>query len=215
MDALNQGDSSFLVVLAVLVRDISGRADAVVTTLSSWPDDEMRFSLMDAVAAVGGSAAVDQLSRIVSTRGTLAGKAARALGRLRDPRAFQPLLALLGDDNVLASDAAEALGDLGDVRAVEPLVAVLGSHEAISSSSAARALGRLRDRRAIEPLIEAMEYQDPELARDPNFEHSELRFPLRSDAMFALFEITRQNLGPDPAPWRAWHAEQTRRIRSQ
>jgi DNA repair photolyase len=52
--------------------------------------------------------------------------AAKALGRLGDPRAVEPLISALRD---VCKSAAEALGKIGDSRAIEPLISVLEDKE--------------------------------------------------------------------------------------
>ncbi len=78
--------------------------------------------------------------------------AAEELGRLRDPRALEPLIgALRGSSPEVRKAAAGALGKLGDKRAVEPLLDILGYPS--DETFAADALAKLRDPRAIGPLI--------------------------------------------------------------
>jgi HEAT repeat protein len=82
---------------------------------------------------------------------------ARALGKLGDMRAVEPLLAALRDDDaIIRGVAALALGELGDARAVEPLLAALSDNDAYFRGSAAFALGKLSDTRAVEPLLAAL-----------------------------------------------------------
>ena len=57
-------------------------------------------------------------------------------------------------------EAARALGKLGDIRAVEPLVAALEDEDYGVAMAAAEALGALGDSRAVEPLIAALEDED-------------------------------------------------------
>ena len=71
--------------------------------------------------------------------------AARALGELGDPRAVEPLVAMLQNKQHFV---AEPLARLGDPRAVEPLIAALGEDR---YGGVARALGMLRDPRAVGP----------------------------------------------------------------
>jgi len=79
--------------------------------------------------------------------------AMRALAKIGDVRAVEPLAAQLQDeDNMIRIEAAHALGVLKDARAVDPLIAVLGKSSALSSA-AARALGQIGDGRAVDPLI--------------------------------------------------------------
>jgi HEAT repeat protein len=77
-------------------------------------------------------------------------EALRHLGAL----ATEPLIAALYSEERRA--AVEELGRLGDPRAVEPLIAVLHEayHAAPSiQEAAAEALGRLGDPRALDPII--------------------------------------------------------------
>jgi HEAT repeat protein len=80
-----------------------------------------------------------------------------ALGKMREPRAVEPLIGLLAREEATLAVryAVEALGDIEDARAVEPLIQLLrnSSRDSYARDAAARALGVLKDARAIEPLI--------------------------------------------------------------
>ncbi|HEY3288637.1 MAG TPA: HEAT repeat domain-containing protein [Anaerolineae bacterium] len=81
----------------------------------------------------------------------------RALRRIGDLRAVEPLMSLLQDtDNMIRIEAAQALGGLKDARAVPSLIALLGHGYALSSA-AARALGLIGDSQAVEPLIKMLD----------------------------------------------------------
>jgi HEAT repeat protein len=70
--------------------------------------------------------------------------AAKALGKIGDPRAVEPLIAALSEGKVWwCRDAVEALGQIGDARAVEPLVIALNSRIVSVRKAAAEALDRL------------------------------------------------------------------------
>jgi hypothetical protein len=60
---------------------------------------------------------------------------------------------LLWDGDAPRRDAAARLGGRGDPRAVEPLVAVLGDDDEGIVAAAARALARIADRRAVPALV--------------------------------------------------------------
>ncbi|MGD0858729.1 MAG: HEAT repeat domain-containing protein [Terracidiphilus sp.] len=81
--------------------------------------------------------------------------AAEALGRSKDPRAVDPLIAALKDtgDTPLRGIAAKALGETKDPRAVEPLIEALRSSESVVCWEAFRALGEIKDPRAVEPML--------------------------------------------------------------
>src|SRR5438093_249739 len=88
---------------------------------------------------------------------------AKALGKIGDARAVEPLCGALGDvRNYLTHEyAAEALAKIGDPRAVEPLCKVLGNKDIDDRRQAGRpfaaeALGKIGDARAVETLCEAL-----------------------------------------------------------
>jgi rubredoxin len=90
--------------------------------------------------------------------------AARSLGQLADPRAVEPLIARLDDQNHgVGRAAAISLGQIGDKRAVEHLIVKLGDQKHDDSMyfqrDAATALGEIGDTRASDALMAA--------ARDP------------------------------------------------
>jgi HEAT repeat protein len=78
--------------------------------------------------------------------------AARALGKIKDARAVEPLMANLADQPSPANAAAEALGRIGE-SAVEPLIAALKDPEDRIRAYAARGLEVAEDPRAVKPLI--------------------------------------------------------------
>jgi len=110
-------------------------------------------------------------------------EAARALGKLGDPRAVDPLIMLLADASpdlrssvkdaladlghdkwkTLISDDRDILGQLGkcgDPAALAPLLRVLGDYTARVRVQAAHALGVLGDPRAVDPLIAELADRD-------------------------------------------------------
>lgn len=93
--------------------------------------------------------------------GGIRGMAAEALGRLKDKRAMEPLLAALNDpERLVRWRAAEALGRLGDGQAVDPLIALLKNGDTYARQLAARVLSILGDRRALAPLIATLDDED-------------------------------------------------------
>jgi len=95
--------------------------------------------------------------------------AARALGKLGDPRAVEALVFALEDKNdFLRKDAIEALGKLGDARAVRPLIVALrgegaGTHQT-SADAAAAALAGIGEA-AAEALLAAFKEEAEPLVR--------------------------------------------------
>jgi HEAT repeat protein len=83
-------------------------------------------------------------------------KAAIALGEIGDPRAIEPLIIMLCDeDRFVRSRAAYALSMIGEP-AVDPLIRVLRDGDGNLRWGAAIALGKIQNPRAIEPLIRAL-----------------------------------------------------------
>lgn len=91
------------------------------------PDDLTRQDCLEMLERMGAQATPELLRAL--SRKDLGIKSRRflalALGGTKDPRAFDPLVALLAKDPSwqVRADAATALGKLGDKRAIEPLTA--------------------------------------------------------------------------------------------
>ena len=94
-----------------------------------------------------------------------------ALGRIRDPRAITPLIAILknrgnatpyGDPHIGPDEASTALFLIGKP-AVEPLIAALKDDNVLVRLKAAWALGEIGDPRAVEPLIAALSDPDSDV----------------------------------------------------
>jgi HEAT repeat protein len=90
-------------------------------------------------------------------------KAARQLGEIADPVAFEPLVKALGDkDKSVRGAAVEALGKIGDIRAIDPVTKKLKDKEVSVRKEATRALGRIGGPRAAEALFSALEDTTPD-----------------------------------------------------
>jgi hypothetical protein len=88
--------------------------------------------------------------------------AAEALGRIRDPKAVNPLINILNKDEnfFVRSCAAGALGNIGDLKAIDPLIDALKDEYLFVRSSAAEALGNIGDFKAVDPLINALKDEE-------------------------------------------------------
>ena len=83
------------------------------------------------------------------------------LGKLSDPRALEPLIELLSeDDHDIRKSAAFALENIGDPRAFEPFVTALKKDSYNLMSHAPYSLLKIDESRAIEPLIKILRYGD-------------------------------------------------------
>jgi len=87
--------------------------------------------------------------------------AAKVLGKLREPRAVEPLIACLQAERNrdIHAEVAEALADIGGPRAVEALLPLLGSVQL--REHAVRLLQTAEDPRAIAPLVALLAEKAP------------------------------------------------------
>src|SRR5688500_11261148 len=96
------------------------------------------------------------LTALREARYVLRGRAADALGMLRDPAAVPALLDALRDEvDSVRGHAASALGQIGDQRATAALLDLLGEEDIWVRWAAADALGNLGDPVAAIPMLEA------------------------------------------------------------
>ena len=161
--------------------------------------DALEQALYNDSAAVRSEAA-DLLGRIATPRavdallGRLAdagfndpveGDLVLALGLTHDPRAFDPLVAILAADpgDGARGAAAEALGALGDPRAFDLLVAALDSHDTELKCAAAYGLGLVQDRRAV-PIL--LEFSRRLLARKPFGPDHVVMTPTDDEALYRM-----------------------------
>jgi len=88
--------------------------------------------------------------------------AARALGRLGDPRAVEPLVQALKDDSYpfVREGAAQALGEIGETKAVPPLMKALKEEIWSVRQKAAEALVEIGDMRAAEAFVENLRHDE-------------------------------------------------------
>ena len=96
------------------------------------PDDNVATSAIEAIGAIGGSGAIEELVAVVERDRSFfrTFPALQVLAKTGDPRAIAPLASLLEDD-VYGLEAARALGHTGSARAIAPLASLLPRGEAI------------------------------------------------------------------------------------
>ena len=119
-------------------------------------------------AARLGQEAVDPLvAMLAEDEFSIAGtRVAKVLGLIGDPRAVDPLLAVIKGEYGYRLNVVEALGKLGDRRAVPALIAALTQEYDDVREAAASGLGALGDARAVDPLLAATrEHWDQSLRR--------------------------------------------------
>ena len=142
--------------------------------------------------------------------------AAGALGNLEDPRAVEPLIAALNDnEGTVRYEAAAALGKIKDPRAVEPLIAALKKEEQYVLGGLASALGEIGDPRAVEPLLPLLARWEPCVSGPAKEALGKLGAPAAAPLLLAIHrgsssvrnEKVLQGGSPDPygcadGPWR-------------
>ena len=121
--------------------------------------------------------------------------AMRILGRIRDARAVEPLLAMMKNkDPDVRMTAAEALGETKDVRAVEPLIALLKDGATGVRWQSARALAKIGDRRAVPPLIAALNGRYEDLRWEATYALSQIKDTLAVEPLIALLKDPNRDI---------------------
>jgi HEAT repeat protein len=114
--------------------------------------------------------------------------AARALGKIKDPRAVKPLIAALKDEKWdVRQAAAEALGEIG-APAVEPLIATLKDKDSDVRQAAAEALGKIGDAHAVEPLIAALKDKDSDVRQAAAYALGEIQARRAVEPLFGALK---------------------------
>ncbi len=123
-------------------------------------------------------------------------RAAKGLGRLKEPRAVGPLLGVLSDeDDELRQRAIVALGEIGDRRAVPFLISRLRDSNQLVQQAAKNALQKLGEEKLVATLEAA-------LRGDPTSLLELKQFPHRKPIIQALIHTVE-----DGGPFLAWAAQ--------
>lgn len=116
--------------------------------------------IVEALGELKDTRATEYLSTLLSIKAIYRhGEVPIALGKIRDPRAVEPLIRVVKNKKMLAKirqTAVMALGEIGDRRAVEPLIEALSDPDQDIRENAAEALGQLKDKRAVAPLLRVL-----------------------------------------------------------
>jgi HEAT repeat protein len=126
--------------LQVLGRRKEGPALGYVLEMADHEDDNVAVAAIEAMGRIGGKSTVDPLLAAVAERNFFRTfPAIDALGRTADPRAIQPLAALL-EDPLYAAEAARALGRTAQEAAIPALAPLLAQRNDSLVRTAAMAL---------------------------------------------------------------------------
>ena len=169
--------------LRVILADSEMRMLSSKELLSRFKQERVfwrQFEFGQALAATGDRSVIADLAPLLTHEDRhLRGNVAFVIGRLRDPRGFETIAAILADraarghgQGIPAGNwteaaqiradryyAAHLLGDLKDPRAVDLLVPLLGDPD--GSSVVPWSLAEIGDKRAVAPLMKELERDDP------------------------------------------------------
>jgi HEAT repeat protein len=119
-------------------------------------DWQVREAAIEALGMVGSPAVeglIKQLRDWDSRRAVI-----RALGKIKDERVLDPLIAQLRNDE-FQEETTDALVELGEP-AIEKLVTSLRDKDELIRKQAVIALGRIKNEKALDPLIEMLQDKD-------------------------------------------------------
>lgn len=106
----------------------------------------LRASVAEALGKAGGARALPVLHDAVQDKDALVvGRAAAALGQLKDRSAVDALLQLSSKGGNIGQSAIESLADIGDERAVPPLERLLAGDDPTLRAEVCYALAKLKD----------------------------------------------------------------------
>jgi HEAT repeat protein len=138
----------------------------------------LRAGIVEALGDIGGDRVLPVLHDAVQDKDQLVvGRAAAALGKLRDKSAVDALIQLTNRGGNVGQSAVEALAEIGDGLAISPLENLLHSEDPTVRAQAGYALAKLKDKD-----------EDGELVLD-NMVSSE-RLELK-DRLFAAYYLAR------------------------
>ena len=163
IQALNHPQVGEAAVAALVQIGGAQVAEQVIARLIAIVDkgepDEYAEPGRDVLEKIGAPAVDPLIACLKHPHQGVPARAATMLGRIGDPRAVEPLSAMLKERSGThsAAAAAGALGKIGDPRAIAPLVAALGDMSSETRAEAAGALGQIGDPRAMRPLIRVMD----------------------------------------------------------
>lgn len=109
---------------------------------------------------------------------------------LRDPRAFDHLVASVAHRAEESVQAAAALEERGDERAITPIKAAIRGKDPTKHMLALRLLGKLGDAWAVDQLVAII--TDPEAGRDPKLDELQARHHDPGDPLVTSAESTRR-----------------------
>ena len=99
----------------------------LILILKKDKDRSVRWSAEDALVSIGAAAVEPLIKMLDDDSWRVRRRAVRTLGKIRDPRAIEPLIVSMktDDDGYVRKCAARAIGEINDPRAAEILIPAL------------------------------------------------------------------------------------------
>ncbi len=130
-------------------------------SMEEWIKFDIAAGLWDALPEKGSAPVEPLIAALKETNWNWVGGAAKALGKIKDERAIEPLIVVLKSDGWPRQEAAIALKGFGDARAVDPLIEALQAEDWHVRAAAAEALGEFETPAAREALKKASNDRHP------------------------------------------------------
>lgn len=158
---------------ALQQRGSVGRSNGVLTFAAFWSMLEegirdghagRRTAIADGLGLWSHPRSIDLLTSVMEEDDgpSVRASAARALGRIGDRQAVQPLCGALGDECLwVQRAAARALGQIGAPESVDALREALVYEEPLMRGSVVVALGHIRTKEARRALVDCLQDEDP------------------------------------------------------
>jgi HEAT repeat protein len=141
--------------LHALVADGPAVVDILLEQLTAADLDVRRAAIL-ALGRIGDRRATPALVSALTREPALLAETAQALGRISDERGFEPLLALLGHEELAVRQAAvAAVAALGDPRTAAAMTRLLATANATIRESALRIVEAVRCEECVEAVIAA------------------------------------------------------------
>lgn len=156
---------------------------------------EVWVKAVDALEAIGTPEAAEGLLAHIDDFDRYLGLAvAKALARMRHPRAVPALIRMLGgDSDDIRCLTAKVLGELKEASAVAPLIAQLKCRSKYVRLEAVRALDRIGNNEAAGPISACLMDEESEVRRAAASALRELRDPSAVDGMIAALKVHPDN----------------------
>ncbi len=149
------------IITALITNNNKATSEFVLDALKSTDDEWVRWAFVHILGTSANAVAADaMLAELKHPSYVVRKRATNSLGRFKERRMVEPLIAVLEDSGEMKSIRASAivsLNTLKDERASEPLLTALSDENAEIRLQAAAALGALKDSKAVEKLSETVE----------------------------------------------------------